>query len=233
MKKYYFAFIPFCLILSSTAQMRSAQATEPRFAISPISSFAQHCYEPNRRGGRPLEPAPSSAWQPMSDYLRTVFEIPADPDLRVWIQPGSSADDVMLLQMHERQLEKAGVHSGQFRISCRVVVVSEGLSPERLNAGLVYILGSRAGSNRKSVLRNLGYPTPEGWNQDCWTVLTHVENTDWQTSQNAGRPTCVHLTTPQNYATSQYVVVRLLTNESSGVAVVEFDRTLRPEALAD
>lgn len=210
-----------------------AQAAEPDIALSATRAFAQHCYEPNRLGGRSLEPAVTSAWQQMPDELRSSFGLPDDPAVRAWIQPGPGPEDVMLLQMHEQRLGKAGVHSGQLRISCRVTVVSAGLQPDPLQAGLVDLLGSPEGSTRKDVLRNLGYPTPDGWDQACWTILTRIENTDWEPYEHQGRPTCVYLTAPENYAVSQYVVVRLLTRNSGGTAILEFDRTLRPAALAD
>ena len=229
-----FVLVSVALTLAGTGFERAtAQDSQIDIGASAVQAFGQYCYEPNRRGGRAREPLAVSGWRSMPEAMRARFGIPDNPALDAWLKPGPTPEDLLLLQIHERRLDKAGVHSGQMRISCRVVAVSADLEPESLHAGLEQIIGSPAGSRRPDVLANLGYPTPDGWEQACWTVLTRLEDTDWQAYEHDGRPTCVYLTTPQNYAVSQYVVVRLLSRNSGGTAILEFDRTLRPDALKD
>jgi len=221
------------LLLLTNLGAASAETTRTDIGAVAIRAFKVHCYEPNRRGGRAAEPNSESGWQLVPEAMRAQLGIDDEPALKAWLRPGAAPQDLLLLQIHERRLENAGIHSGQMRISCRVAAVSEKLRPQLLQHRLSRVIGSPPGSNRPEVLERLGYPTPEGWQQRCWTILTKVRNTSWQPTEHDGRPSCVWLTSPRNYALSQYVVVRLLTREDGGTATLEFDRTLRADALPE
>jgi len=223
------------LLALAGAGSSPANGQDKRIAVgaAAVQAFARHCYTPNEQGGRAVEPAASDGWQAVPEALRARFGIADEPGLKAWLRPGTRPEDALLLQIHERRLDKAGVHSRQMRISCRVVAVSEELETGDLHEALAQLIGSPAGSTHRDVLENLGYPTPEGWAQACWTILTRIENTEWQAWKNENGPACVWLTSPRNYTVSQYIVVRLLTRNSGGTAILEFDRTVRPDALED
>ncbi len=197
---------------------------------APIKTFASYCYEPGRLGGRPLPPDSTRGWKTLPDELRPRFNIPDDSAIRTWVWGGEN-DASMVLQLHERRLEKAGVHSGQMRLSCRLVINTPESDQQQLLTSLRALLGEHEGSTSDETLARLGYPTPEGWNQACWTIVARIGSTDWKPYRHAGRPTCVFLTTPRNYAVSQYIVIRLLSRKDDSVIIIEMDRTLRPGAL--
>ena len=211
----------------------SAQVEGVDITANASRLFAEHCYEPNQRGGRALEPVSGAAWEFVAGEFRERLGIPDDPAVKAWFRPGASTDEFILLQIHERRLDRAGVHSGQLRISCRVVAVSPKVQAETLRERVAQIVGSPPGGTRGDTLERLGYPTPEGWDQACWTILERIEDTDWQGDTYDGRPRCFSLTTPRNYTVSQYIVIRLLTRNDGGTAILEFDRTLPPDALKD
>jgi len=232
MRPSSFIFVSALLALASCEPL-TAQVNDRHIGAIAVQEFAQYCYKPNERGGRARQPLAVSGWRPVPASLRARVGIVDGSAGKAWLKTGAGTENLLLLQIHERQLKKAGVHSVQLRISCRVVAVSEELEQAAVHEALAQLIGSPAGSTHRDVLENLGYPTPEGWGQACWTILTRIENTEWQAWRNENGPTCVWLTTPRNYTVSQYIVVRLLTRNSGGTAILEFDRTLRPGALED
>lgn len=221
------------LVLLGPAVINSALA-----GSDPIDVFHRYCYEPNRLGGRSQPPATDDGWQPVPAELRQRLNLSAADGARAWLWSADRQGELMILEIHERRLEKMGVHSGQMRLSCRVISASsEATSPDThaaaLQAKLEALLGDPPGATGGQVLERLGYPTPEGWNQACWTILTPIENRDWAPYRHDRQPRCVWLSSPANYAVSQYIVVRLLTRSGSPIAIVAMDRTLPPRALTD
>jgi len=210
------------LALWAGAQTASADA---------VDTFVRYCYEPNRLGGAPNAPDPADAWAPVPGELRARLGLPEDPAVRAWTRTGGQPGEVEVLKLHVRELDRAGVHSGQLGISCELVVNRPELSAEKVLNAMRAHLDSREGGTHPDTFDRLGYPTPEGWNQACWTILTRIENRDWRPDRHDGQPACFHLTTPENYATSQYIVIRALTHPDRPVAVLAMDRTLRPDAL--
>jgi len=197
----------------------------------PVEAFQTYCYEPNRAGGRSRHPDAEQGWQPLPDELRAQLNLSTEAGSQAWIQPGQSQGELLLLQIHERQLKNAGVHSGQMRLTCEVVATSSELQPRAISARLEALIGDPPGADGGQILENLGYPTPDGWTQECWTILTRIKDREWKPYRHDGQPRCVWLTNPANYTVSQYVVVRLLARADASTAVLAMDRTLPPRAL--
>lgn len=221
-------------ILSAAAAWTVLTLAVPEPAAAnqdPIEVFHQHCYEPNRLGGRSLRPVADDGWQPVPDELRSRLNLSTAEGAQAWLRTGENQGELTLVEIHERRLDKAGVHSGQMRLGCRVITTSSQIDAAALQAQMEALLGDPPGAIGGQVLENLGYPTPEGWSQSCWTILTRIEDRDWAPYRHDRQPRCVWLTNPANYTVSQYVVIRLLTRPGSSTAIIAMDRTLPPRAL--
>lgn len=231
MKKYT---SPILSLLLTAGLLFHSSAHADQAAMPLIPTFAKHCYLPNQAGGRSIEPAMTAAtnagWLPVPEQQRAEYGLPDNQDVNGWVMHNKPSGDLMVLQLSEQLVSEGGVHNGQLRINCRLVLASANNDKHELLEQMRELLGDQEGSTDDDHMANLGYPTPAGWEQACWTVLTRLENRDWKPYRHDDRPVCVWLTSPRNYVMSQYIVIRLLTHAASNVAIIEMDRMLRPDA---
>jgi len=192
-------------------------------ASDPVSLFTEYCFEANRLERRSKRPSTERGWHRASPSQRQAFDVAAQPDIELYFKQPEIRDELVALRIHERVLEKGGVHGGETRHSCEIIY-SGPQTPEEIHDGIEAFFGAE-GYDHQGTLRKRGFEIPPGSHLWCWGNNPDRDSTRWRRKKRW----CMFVSRKSFYSSMQLVSIYLKVRQADPpVSVIELEWTYRP-----